>query len=125
MTTRTVRACFTAWLLVLTALYYALPHLHVFTWGLLGFSCAAMIVVGVRRHRPTRGLPWYLIAVALAFFAGGDTIYYTQEALGLPTASGKRSTPCSASISYYAPRWSTPPTANPASTPTGPASPPP
>ena len=84
MTTRLVRACFGGWLLVLTALYYALPGLHVFTWGLIGFSCAAVVVVGVRRHRPARALPWYLIAVALAFFVSGDTIYYAQMALDLP-----------------------------------------
>jgi diguanylate cyclase (GGDEF)-like protein/PAS domain S-box-containing protein len=84
MTTRNIRACFAVWLTVLTALYYGFAGLHVFTWGLLGFSCAAMIVVGVRLHRPARALPWYLIAVALAFFVSGDTIYYTQVALALP-----------------------------------------
>jgi diguanylate cyclase (GGDEF)-like protein/PAS domain S-box-containing protein len=84
MTTRIVRACFGAWLLVLTALYYALPGLHVFTWGLIGFSGAAAVVVGVRLHRPSHSLPWYLIAVALFFFGCGDTIYYAQTALGLP-----------------------------------------
>jgi diguanylate cyclase (GGDEF)-like protein/PAS domain S-box-containing protein len=84
MTTRIVRACFAAWLVVLTALYYAFPGLHVFTWGLIGCSGAAMIVVGVRLHRPSRALPWYLIAVALIFFVSGDTIYYSQVALGLP-----------------------------------------
>jgi hypothetical protein len=43
----------------------------------------------------------------------------------IPTAFSKRSTPCSASTNCSAPRWSTPPTAGPASTRTGPASPPP
>jgi diguanylate cyclase (GGDEF)-like protein/PAS domain S-box-containing protein len=84
MTTRVLRACFAAWLAALSALYYAFPGLHVFTWGLIGLSGAAAIVVGVRLHRPARSLPWYLIAVALVFFVGGDTIYYAQGALGLP-----------------------------------------
>ena len=37
MTTRIVRAGFAVWLAVLTALYYAFPGLHVFTWSLIGF----------------------------------------------------------------------------------------
>src|SRR5689334_8238697 len=83
MTTRIVRACFAVWLTVLTAVYYLWPSLHVFTWGLIGLSGAAAIVLGVRAHRPTRALPWYLLAVALVFFVGGDIIYYAQEALEL------------------------------------------
>ena len=84
MTTRIVRACFAVWLVLLTAVYYAWPGLHVFTWGLIGLSGVAAIVAGVRMHRPARRLPWYLLAVALLFFVSGDTISYTQVALELP-----------------------------------------
>jgi diguanylate cyclase (GGDEF)-like protein/PAS domain S-box-containing protein len=83
MATRLLRVCFGVWLIVLTALYYALPGLHVVTWGLIGLSGAAAIIVGVRIHRPSRSLPWYLIALALVFFVGGDTIGNTRIALGL------------------------------------------
>src|SRR4051794_14625992 len=83
MTTRILRACFAVWLVLLTAVYYAWPGLHVVTWGLIGFSGAAAIVAGVRLHRPSRTLPWYLIAAALVLFVSGDTIYYIQTALGL------------------------------------------
>ncbi|WP_433717251.1 putative bifunctional diguanylate cyclase/phosphodiesterase [Actinoplanes sp. CA-051413] len=81
MTTRIVRACFAVWLAVLTAVYYLWPSLHVFTWGLIGLSGAAAIVLGVRAHRPSRALPWYLLSVALIFFVGGDIMYYAQVAL--------------------------------------------
>jgi diguanylate cyclase (GGDEF)-like protein/PAS domain S-box-containing protein len=81
MTTRLVRACFAAWLTVLTAVYYAFPDLHVFAWALLGCSSAAAIVYGVRVHQPSRRLPWYLLAAALVVFVSGDTIYYAQMAL--------------------------------------------
>ncbi|GAA3342080.1 hypothetical protein GCM10020358_35780 [Amorphoplanes nipponensis] len=83
MTTRALRAGFAGWLAGLTAVYYAWPGLHVFTWGLIGLSGAAAIVAGVRRHRPARRLPWYLLAAALLFFVGGDTIGYARLALGL------------------------------------------
>ncbi|AGZ43170.1 putative bifunctional diguanylate cyclase/phosphodiesterase [Actinoplanes friuliensis] len=85
MTTRSARACFAAWSLVLTAVYYAFPGLHVWTWGLIGLSSAAAVVVGARMKRPARALPWYLIAVALVVFVSGDTIYYAQQSLGLET----------------------------------------
>jgi len=78
-----VRACYGVWLIVLAVLYYALPGLHVVTWALIGLSGAAAIVAGVRMHRPSRSLPWYLIAVALVLFVSGDTIGYARTALGL------------------------------------------
>ena len=64
MTTRAARACFGAWIAVLTAVYYAFPGSHLYTWALLGYSSAAMIVLGVRLNKPSRKLPWYLIAAA-------------------------------------------------------------
>ena len=75
MTTRTARATFGAWIVVLTAIYYAFPGAHLVTWALLGYSSAAMVLVGVRLNRPSRRLPWYLISAALACFVTGDTLY--------------------------------------------------
>ncbi|GID27962.1 putative bifunctional diguanylate cyclase/phosphodiesterase [Paractinoplanes brasiliensis] len=75
MTTRAVRAAFGAWIVALSAIYYAFPGAHLVTWALLGYSCAAMVLVGVRLNRPARRLPWYLISAALVFFTTGDTVY--------------------------------------------------
>jgi diguanylate cyclase (GGDEF)-like protein/PAS domain S-box-containing protein len=47
----------------------------------IGFSAAIAIVVGVRRHKPAARLPWYLIALGQAFFAGGDVLAYNYKAL--------------------------------------------
>src|SRR3954453_2005895 len=82
MTTRAARACFGAWIVVLTAVYYAFPGSHLGTWALLGYSSAAMVVLGVRLNRPARKLPWYLIAAALVFFTTGDTLYNVIIATG-------------------------------------------
>ncbi|WP_030435679.1 putative bifunctional diguanylate cyclase/phosphodiesterase [Actinoplanes subtropicus] len=82
MTTRAARACFGAWIAVLTAVYYAFPGSHLYTWALLGYSSAAMIVLGVRLNRPARRLPWYLIAAALVFFNSGDNLYNLIIATG-------------------------------------------
>ncbi|MBB2949231.1 diguanylate cyclase (GGDEF)-like protein/PAS domain S-box-containing protein [Actinoplanes lutulentus] len=82
MQTRVVRACFAAWVVVLTGLYYMFPDAHLYTWAALGYSCAAMVLAGVRLHQPARRLPWYLISAALAFFTTGDTWYNLVLAMG-------------------------------------------
>jgi diguanylate cyclase (GGDEF)-like protein/PAS domain S-box-containing protein len=82
MTSRAARACFGAWIVVLTAVYYAFPGSHLYTWAALGYSSAAMVLLGIRLNQPTRKLPWYLIAAALAFFTTGDTAYNVILALG-------------------------------------------
>ncbi|AEV83718.1 diguanylate cyclase [Actinoplanes sp. SE50] len=82
MTTRTARACFAAWSLLLVALYYAFPAAHLYTWALLGYSSAAAILVGTRLNRPGRRLPWYLVSAALACFTTGDSWYNLVLALG-------------------------------------------
>ncbi|NMO52786.1 EAL domain-containing protein [Actinoplanes sp. TBRC 11911] len=68
--------------MALSAVYYAAPATHLYTWALIGYSSAAMVVLGVRRHRPARRLPWLLIAAALAFFTSGDTAYNLIVTLG-------------------------------------------
>ncbi|HEY0535135.1 MAG TPA: bifunctional diguanylate cyclase/phosphodiesterase [Actinoplanes sp.] len=75
MTTRAARACFGVWILALTGIYYAFPGSHLYTWAALGYSSAAMIVLGVRLNKPARKAPWYLIATALVFFNTGDNAY--------------------------------------------------
>jgi diguanylate cyclase (GGDEF)-like protein/PAS domain S-box-containing protein len=82
MTTRAARACFGAWILVLTGCYYAFPGSHLYTWAALGYSSVAMILLGVRLNQPARRAPWCLIAAALAFFNTGDNAYNLIVATG-------------------------------------------
>ncbi|MFI1990415.1 putative bifunctional diguanylate cyclase/phosphodiesterase [Actinoplanes sp. NPDC020271] len=82
MATRTARGVFSAWWLVLIALYYAFPGAHLYTWALLGYSSAAAVLVGVRLYRPAQRLPWYLTSAALAFFTTGDSWYNLMLAVG-------------------------------------------
>jgi diguanylate cyclase (GGDEF)-like protein/PAS domain S-box-containing protein len=59
------------WWAVLIVAYYGLPGLRAVTWGLLGLSGVAAIVVGVVIHRPARRISWLLLAAAnLSFVAG-------------------------------------------------------
>ncbi|WP_041830006.1 putative bifunctional diguanylate cyclase/phosphodiesterase [Actinoplanes missouriensis] len=82
MSTRAVRACFAAWTVVLTGLYYAFPDAQLYTWAALGYSSAAMVLAGVRLYRPSRRLPWYLISVSLVLFTTGDSLYNLVLAAG-------------------------------------------
>jgi hypothetical protein len=82
ITTRAARTLFGAWIAALTAAYYVVPGSQVYTWALIGFSGAAVVLLGVRLNRPARRLPWYLIAAALVCFTTGDTVYNLIVALG-------------------------------------------
>ncbi|MEV6305523.1 EAL domain-containing protein [Actinoplanes sp. NPDC051861] len=82
MSTRAVRAGFGAWILAITGVYYALPDAHLYTWAALGYSCAAMVLVGVRLNKPENRAPWYLISAAIACFTTGDSWYNLVLALG-------------------------------------------
>ncbi|WP_433290749.1 putative bifunctional diguanylate cyclase/phosphodiesterase [Actinoplanes sp. CA-030573] len=82
MTTRAARMCFGAWIAVLTAVYYAFPGSHLYTWAAIGYSSAGMVLLGVRLNRPSRPWPWYLVAAALVFFNTGDNLYNLIVALG-------------------------------------------
>jgi diguanylate cyclase (GGDEF)-like protein/PAS domain S-box-containing protein len=82
LSTRVARACFGAWTLVLTGVYYAFPDAHLYSWAALGYSCAIAVLVGMRLNRPRRKLPWYLISIAIACFTTGDSAYNLILQLG-------------------------------------------
>ncbi|MEU4238485.1 EAL domain-containing protein [Actinoplanes sp. NPDC026619] len=82
MTTRAAQACFAAWIVVLSAVYYTFPGSHLYTWAAIGYSSAAMILLGVRLNKPSRKLPWYLVAAALIVFNTGDNAYNLIILLG-------------------------------------------
>ena len=75
MPTRIARACFGAWMVALTAAFYAWPQAAMYTWAAIGLSGAAAVVAGVRIHRPSQPLPWFLLAGVLVLFTAGDTTY--------------------------------------------------
>src|SRR6266508_3665864 len=61
----------------LAVAYYLVPpaFAKLVVWPVIGFSSAAVIVVGIRRNRPDRPLAWYLCAIGQVLFALGDTLY--------------------------------------------------
>jgi diguanylate cyclase (GGDEF)-like protein/PAS domain S-box-containing protein len=72
------------------AAYFALPQYHLWLWGTIGFGASIAVLVGSIRNRPSRRLPWILVASALATFAAGDTSYnvltqYFHEANPFPS----------------------------------------
>lgn len=68
-------AAYAAATLPLVIASFALPRYHLVLWGLLGWSAAAAVVVGVIRNRPARRLPWVLVTLALVTFVSGDIAY--------------------------------------------------
>ncbi|HEY0000397.1 MAG TPA: EAL domain-containing protein [Actinoplanes sp.] len=64
-----------AWILALLVAFYAVPEFSMFTWAAIGLSAAVAVLIGVRVHRPSRRLPWYLLATVLVSFTFGDTTY--------------------------------------------------
>jgi diguanylate cyclase (GGDEF)-like protein/PAS domain S-box-containing protein len=69
---RYVLGGYVVWWAVLVALYYGQPGLRAETWGLIGLSGAGGIVAGVTINRPSRKLPWLLLAAALTSFTAGQ-----------------------------------------------------
>ena len=48
-------------------------------WILLGAASAAAVVIGIRRHRPARARPWWLLGASLASLAIGDVFYALHQ----------------------------------------------
>ncbi|HEY7273113.1 MAG TPA: EAL domain-containing protein [Actinoplanes sp.] len=75
MPMRFAHACFGVWMVALTALFYAMPQWSMVTWAAIGLSGAAAVLLGIRLHRPSPRLPWFLLSAMLASFTAGDTTY--------------------------------------------------
>jgi hypothetical protein len=73
---------YTAWMAALVAVYYLRAGVRTETWGLLGLSGVAAIVVGVVLNRPARKTPWLLLAVAQASFTAGQLSFLVAGLLG-------------------------------------------
>jgi diguanylate cyclase (GGDEF)-like protein/PAS domain S-box-containing protein len=70
-----LQSCFAGWMVALLAVFYCFPSISMFTWAAIGLSAAAGVLVGVRLHRPSKKLPWYLLSAVLVSFTAGDTTY--------------------------------------------------
>jgi len=70
-----MQSCFAAWIVFLTILFYSIPAISMYSWAAVGISAAVAVVVGVRRYRPSKRLPWYLLSAVLVSFTLGDTTY--------------------------------------------------
>ncbi len=68
-------AAYAAWMTLLVVSYYALPHLRLETWTMLGLSGVVAIVAGVVINRPARLAPWLLLGAANLSFATGQLIF--------------------------------------------------
>jgi diguanylate cyclase (GGDEF)-like protein/PAS domain S-box-containing protein len=73
--TARLQACFAGWMVTLLAVFYCFPSISMYTWAAIGLSAAAGVLAGVRRHRPSKRLPWYLLSAVLVSFTAGDTTY--------------------------------------------------
>jgi diguanylate cyclase (GGDEF)-like protein/PAS domain S-box-containing protein len=80
---RYVLVGYVTWLAVLVALYYALPGLRTEMWGLIGLSGVGGIVAGVVINRPSRKLPWLLLAGALTSFTAGQVSFLVAQLIGV------------------------------------------
>jgi diguanylate cyclase (GGDEF)-like protein/PAS domain S-box-containing protein len=78
---RTAWWLYLAVMLPIAVLYLAGPLNSGPVFNLIGFSGVIAILVGVRTHRPTARLAWYLIAAGLAFFVAGDVLSYNYATL--------------------------------------------
>ncbi|HTX28399.1 MAG TPA: EAL domain-containing protein [Streptosporangiaceae bacterium] len=75
---------YTVWIALLIGAYYWLHGLRVEAWGLIGLSGVTAIVTGVVINRPTRKLPWLLLAAALASFTAGQMSFLVAQLTGTP-----------------------------------------
>ena len=75
MLARALSGWFAGWMALLTVGFYLWPDEHMLWWGAIGLSSTAGVVVGILVHQPRRRWPWYLLAVALFTFGGGDFTY--------------------------------------------------
>src|ERR1700722_2240682 len=81
---RYVLGGYATWWAVLVALYYGLPGLRAETWGLIGLSGVGGIVAGVLINRPSRKLPWLLLAAGQASFLAGQMSFLVAQLVKTP-----------------------------------------
>lgn len=80
MTARRQRlmACYFAWMILLTVIYYLFPEKRIIWWTGIGLSGVAAIIAGARINRPAHALPWYFLAAANFSFTAGEVVQVIQ-----------------------------------------------
>lgn len=71
-------ACYLAWMVLFTGIYYANPSQRIIWWTGIGLGGVAAIVVGVRLNRPSHARYWYLLALANLGFTAGEVVQVVQ-----------------------------------------------
>jgi diguanylate cyclase (GGDEF)-like protein/PAS domain S-box-containing protein len=69
---RAVLTGYLTWMAALAVASFAWPDQHVFIWTAIGISSVTAMLVGIRRNRPRRAGPWYLLTAAVASLILGD-----------------------------------------------------
>jgi signal transduction histidine kinase len=82
---------------LIAAAYFAMPSARILLWAALGVSAAAATIVGVRWHRPSTRLAWWLLAAGELTFVGGDLVNDL-----LRRGGGEVSFPSLADLAYLA-----------------------
>ena len=59
--------------------YYTLPTVGPTVWAILGFTAAALTIVGTRRNKPRARRSWYLIAAGQLSFSVGDVLKFAAS----------------------------------------------
>ncbi|HUN31932.1 MAG TPA: bifunctional diguanylate cyclase/phosphodiesterase [Trebonia sp.] len=83
-----ILAGYVAWMVALIVAHYTVPGGRTVTWGLIGCSGVAAMLVGIARYRPPRKLPWLILALANLCALIGQLIalVVTNTALEDPSA---------------------------------------
>ncbi|GHH69941.1 hypothetical protein GCM10018781_29100 [Kitasatospora indigofera] len=71
-------ACYFAWMILLTVIYYLFPEKRIIWWTGIGLSGVAAIIAGARINRPAHALPWYFLAAANFSFTAGEVVQVIQ-----------------------------------------------
>ncbi len=71
-------ACYLAWMVLFTGIYYTNPSQRIIWWTGIGLGGVAAIVVGVRLNRPSHARYWYLLALANLSFTAGEVVQVIQ-----------------------------------------------
>jgi diguanylate cyclase (GGDEF)-like protein/PAS domain S-box-containing protein len=69
-----VLAGYGTWMLVSAAALHLFPAWHIGAWSALALGSLATVVTGTVRHRPAYPAAWWLLALALAAFGGGNAV---------------------------------------------------
>jgi hypothetical protein len=83
-----ILAGYAAWMAALIIAHYTVPGGGAMTWALIGFTGVAAMVVGVVRYRPSRKLPWLVLALSNLCALAGQIIalVVTKKPLEDPSA---------------------------------------